>query len=192
MAATNTRERLITAAGDLFYRSGFQAVGMDSILSEVGISKQAFYKHFESKDALIVAVLEERDRVEIDQTLEAMRVRGKGDPAKQLLAFFEFLDEWFRSPDFRGCMFMHAATEFPAEHDPIHKAAVAHGEHLQRELAKIARQAGADDPEELASQLMLLVHGAVSAHHQTGTRAVAKAAMKAAELLVERYCAARV
>jgi len=113
----NTRDRLIEAAGDLFYRTGFQAVGLDQILQAVGITKTAFYKHFESKDDLILAVLERRDREDIANAIKFMRQQGGPDPRGQILALFDLLAQWFAQPDFRGCFFMNAATEFASPND---------------------------------------------------------------------------
>src|SRR5262245_13360775 len=96
--ARDTRQRLLETAGDLFYAHGFQAVGLDRVLSEVGITKTAFYKHFESKDALVVCVLHHRDGQDIAEMLEFMLIRGGSDPRARLLALFDLLGEWFATP----------------------------------------------------------------------------------------------
>jgi AcrR family transcriptional regulator len=162
---TSTREKLIEEAGDLFYRHGFQAVGLDRVIDAVGISKTALYKHFESKDELIVAVLTERDRRDIAIAEEFMRRRADGDPIGQVLAFFDQLAEWFRDPEFRGCLFMNAATEFPSPNDPIHKAADAHRVHLLELIRTRLAKAGVADPEFMAQQVMQVMSGAILARH---------------------------
>src|SRR5262245_23711099 len=88
-----TKDRLIETAGDLFYTTGFQAVGLDQILRTVGITKTAFYKHFESKDDLILAVLDRRDRQDIVEAIAQMQRRGGRDPRAQILVFFDLLAE---------------------------------------------------------------------------------------------------
>jgi AcrR family transcriptional regulator len=187
--SSSTRERLIEIGAGLFYQHGFQAVGLDRILSEVGITKTAFYKHFESKDDLIVAVLEARDQRDMTEWTAYFRHRGGDDPKRQLLAVFDLLDDWFGRPDFRGCMFLNAATEFPSPSDPIHQTAAAHGERLQQHLLTLAEAAGARDAEGLARQVMLLITGAISARHANGDTNAAATARATAEVLVDRHCA---
>jgi AcrR family transcriptional regulator len=163
--ASGTRERLIEAAGELFYKQGFQAVGLDQVLADVGITKTAFYKHFESKDELILAVLEERDKRDVAEAIAFMRTRGGDDPRRQIVALFEQLAEWFAQPGFRGCLFMNAAAEFPSPNDPINRAARAHNEHLAAEIRLRVAAAGMPNPELITSQLMLVMTGAILSRH---------------------------
>lgn len=186
--AQTTRDRLIGVGTDLFYQHGFQAVGLDRILGEVGITKTAFYKHFESKDDLIVAVLEARDRKDMAEWTAYFHEHGGDDPTRRLLAVFDLLDDWFGQPDFRGCMFINAATEFPSPNDPIHRAAAAHGALLQAQLLRFAEAAGARDAEGLARQFMLLITGAISARHANGDANAAATARATAEVLIEHHC----
>lgn len=179
-----TRERLMETAADLFYRNGFQAVGLDLILTRVGITKTAFYKHFESKEDLIVAALDHRDEQDIAESIEFMRRNGGGDPRMEVLAFFDLLTQWFADPDFRGCLFMNAATEFALPTDPIHRAAMRHGERLFAELLLRVRATGASNAEALARQIMLLVSGAISARHHSGVADAAQSARAAAAALL--------
>src|SRR5438552_145381 len=89
MPATKTRERLVNAAKQRFYRDGFRNVGIDAVLDDVGITKTAFYKHFESKDDLMVAVLQDVDRF-LQQTFRQMvRERGGSSAAGQLHAILD-------------------------------------------------------------------------------------------------------
>ncbi|MGE0480287.1 MAG: TetR/AcrR family transcriptional regulator [Phycisphaerae bacterium] len=185
MARTGaTRERLINTAADLFYVGGFQAVGLDQILVAVGITKTAFYKHFDSKDDLIIAVLDHRDRADIAEAVRYMRAAGGRDPQRQILALFDQLGEWFQSPGFRGCLFMNAATEFASPKDPIHRAAAAHSEHIAAELLLRVQAAGVADPELVTKQLMLLFAGAIAARHAGGAADAACTARRAAEALL--------
>lgn len=153
--ASGTREKLIEAAGNLFYRHGFQAVALDTVLEAVGITKTAFYKHFDSKDDLILAVLEERDKRDVAEAIAVMRAQGN-DPRRQIVALFDQLAEWFNEPDFRGCLFMNAAAEFRSVNDPIHRAAQAHTEHLAAEVRLRVAAAGIPDPDVVTAQIMLL------------------------------------
>ncbi|HVU64587.1 MAG TPA: TetR/AcrR family transcriptional regulator [Phycisphaerales bacterium] len=178
--ATTTRERLIEAAGNLFYRHGFQAVGLDQIMDAVGISKTALYKHFESKDQLILAVLQERDKNDIAEAERFMRERAGGDPLRGVLALFDQLGEWFADPEFRGCLFINAATEFPSPSDPINQAAAAHSAHLFELVHLRLAAGGIADAEFVARQVMLVLNGAISVRHNgrvTEAALLAKAAV---------------
>src|SRR5436190_1846687 len=117
-APRNARDRLIDKAIDLFYRHGFNAIGLDRIIDEVGVTKTTFYKYFQSKDDLMVAAVRKRDEWEGKAWGRAVRQAAGDDPRAQLLAFFDVMDIWFNAPDFRGCMFLNTAAEFPNPHDP--------------------------------------------------------------------------
>lgn len=182
-----TRDKFITVANTLFYEQGFHATGLDQILDEVGVTKTTFYKHFESKDELAIAVIEERDRREMAEWLGFMRERGGGDPKAEILVLFDLLEEWLAQPGFRGCMFMKAATEYPLPSDPVHQAALAHTQHWFIELEKRAALGGAPDARGLASQLLLILTGAILAWHGTGKPDRARSARAAAGMLLEAH-----
>lgn len=182
---SSTREMLIEAAMDLFYQHGFHTVGLDQILTRVGVTKTTFYNHFQSKDDLAIAVLHERDQRETSEWLAIIRVRGQGDPKREILALFDLVEEWLASPEFRGCMFMKAASEYPSPNDPVHQAAMVHGENLHREIRQRAHRAGATNADSVASQLMLVLTGAVLSRHAAGKPDQARSARGAAGVIVE-------
>jgi AcrR family transcriptional regulator len=182
-----TRDRLIEAAGNLFYASGFHAVGLDQIQATVGITKTAFYKHFESKDDLILAVLEQRDRSDIAAAIAYMHKHGGSDARGQILALFDLLAEWFERPDFRGCFFMNAATEFASPKDPIHRAAAAYGQHIAAELMLRVQASGISNPDLVTKQLMLVFSGAITARHAGGVLDAAVTARLAAEAVLAAH-----
>src|SRR5438045_65334 len=115
--AKTGRERLVNAAIEMFYRHGFAAVGIDQIIAKAGVTKTTFYKHFEGKDDLMVAAVQRRDEWESQAWQRTIRKIAGDDPVKQLLAMFDVMDIWFNDPDFLGCMFINAASEFPNPHD---------------------------------------------------------------------------
>src|SRR3712207_5863670 len=81
------RERLVAVAVELFYRRGFAAVGIDQVIAAAGVTKTTFYKHFESKDDLMVAAVRRRDEWESRAWARAVReIAGDDDPKGQLLA----------------------------------------------------------------------------------------------------------
>ena len=188
---TTTRQRLLETALEMFYIDGFHAVGLDRILAEVGISKQAFYKHFESKDDLATQALKLRDQRETEAFSRQVQQRSGGDPGKALLAIFDVLDEWFNHPDYQGCLFLTACAEFPSPNDPIHRAAADNYKTAEADLEKIAAAAGADDPKALARELVTLSQGAVTRRLVFGDNNAAKVARELGELAIKRRIRAR-
>lgn len=186
-APSTTRDKLIESALDLFYTHGFHAVGLDQVLADVGISKQAFYKHFPSKDDLAVEAIKLRDQRESEAFLRA--VQKHAGPAagvrRTLLAMFDALDEWFTAPDYHGCLFLTACFEFPSPTDPLHRAAGDHYAAAEAMIRELADSAGADDPGELASELVQLLQGAFTRRVVAGDNLAAQRARRLAELVLQ-------
>src|SRR5689334_19270395 len=159
--AKNGRERLLLHAIDLFYTHGFNAVGIDRIIESAGVTKTTFYKHFESKDDLMVAAVKLRDEWESAAWARAIAAVAGDDPRAQLLALFDVLDEWFNAPDYRGCIYINTAAEFPNPHDPIHQAAATYKRRCRENWRDAARLAGAEaaDAETFADLYTTLVEG---------------------------------
>ena len=166
--ATDTRQRLMDAAFTRFYRDGFRNVGIDQILADVGISKTAFYKHFESKDDLIVAALDDQHQKMERDFLRLVRERGGDSPLAQLRALFDAVENILESERFRGCVFVNASSEFPLPHEPAHVAAAKSKAAFERMVRQIAERAGADDPAALAQELALIMEGAYVTRHVSG------------------------
>ena len=184
--ATDTRQRLIDTAFELFSRQGFHAVGLENVLREVGVSKQTFYNHFESRDELVLQVLRYRDEWEMGVWWERLRqLAGEGAEAR-LHALFDVLDAYFNDPEFRGCIFITAAAEFVNQSDPAHQVAAAHVQRLQDFIRDLSSAAGAADPQLLAEQLTLLVQGAIVLRHVTGNDHAAELARDSAALLLKQ------
>lgn len=154
------RDELVRKATDVFYRHGFQATGMDMLVAETGISKTSIYKHFETKDDLIVATLKLRDEHIRGWLFQRMAELAEA-PRGQLVAMFDALDEWFAEPDYHGCMFAKACSEFQDPDHPINREATDHVAKLAAQLTQIAERAGLPNPAEIARKLSLLKEGAV-------------------------------
>ena len=175
MAPPSRREDLVEAALRLFLRDGFHATGIAAVLEEAGLSKMTMYHHFQSKDELILATLELRDRLFRDWLFARMVALG-ATPRAQVLALFDALAEWFRGEaelgggkeTFRGCAFIKAAAEFPDLADPIHMAAAEHKKHIVETLGDLCRKAELPEPERLARRLAILKEGAVAEALVTG------------------------
>lgn len=186
-----TRDKLITVANELFYEHGFHAVGLDQVLERVGVTKTTFYNHFESKDELVIAVLLERDRIELAEWMRITEQKGGDDPRARILALFDLLEDWLADPAFKGCMFLKAAAEYPSPRDPVHQAALVHGKNLAEALKRHAAAAGAKDPGGLAGQLMMVLAGAVLNRHETGFADRARTARATAGVLVDHHLPAQ-
>jgi AcrR family transcriptional regulator len=181
--AISRKDHLVETALDLFYRHGFHATGIDRILAESGVAKMTLYKHFKSKEDLILAALRLRDerfrawfRAEVEN-----RTRS---PRKRLLTIFDVLEEWFGAVGFQGDMFINAAAEYGDLAHPIHAAAADHKTAMRRYFLDLAGAAGARDAELLADQLALLVDGAIAAAHVGGNMRSARHARRIAKLLL--------
>lgn len=178
------RDELVRKALDIFYRDGFHAAGMDLLQSETGISKASMYKHFRTKEDLIVAVLRLRDEEFRNWLFRRMEALGD-TPRAQLRAMFTALGEWFRRPGFRSCMFIKASSEYPDAAHPIHAQSAEHKRLLFEELRVVAAAAGAPDPAALARSLLLLKEGAIVTAHLGHAADPAGDAMAAAEILLD-------
>jgi AcrR family transcriptional regulator len=163
------KDQLLQTAARLFYREGYRAVGVDLIAAESGIGKMTLYRHYPSKDDLIVAYLEASDRQfwrHFERSTE-----GRGTAREQLLAFFEGLQTYCATPECYGCPFLNIASEYPAGDYAGHQVALAHKHAVQARFAALAGAAGARDAQALASGLILLMDGAYMAARLFGSRA---------------------
>lgn len=186
------RGRLVATAIELFYRHGFNAIGIDHVIAEAGVSKTTFYKHFDSKTDLMVAAVQWRDTYEQKAWQRAVKLLAGDDPRGQLTAYFEVMDRWFNEPDFHGCLFINAAAEFPNPNDPVHKAAAAHKHANHREIRELAARAGATEPDAFAQIYMTLFEGTLVMRQTYGRDDAARAALPAVSQLIEKYMGAGV
>ncbi|MBO0334017.1 TetR/AcrR family transcriptional regulator [Sneathiella sp. CAU 1612] len=178
------RDELVQKALQVFYQNGFHATGMDMLVKETGISKTSMYKHFRTKDDLILAVLRLRD--EYFRNWLYRRIEELADiPIEQLIAMFDALEEWFDEPGYKGCMFIKASSEYQDSSHPIHNQAADHKRMLEIHFTAIAMKAGLPNPKLLTRQLLLLKEGAIVTAHLGHTENPAQDAKKAAIALIE-------
>jgi AcrR family transcriptional regulator len=184
------KDQLFETAARLFYQHGYRAIGVDTIAAEAGIGKMTLYRHYPSKDDLIVAFLRQSD---VDfwgyfeqSTQQAPTARGK------LLAFFEALQEYVVSPACYGCPFLNVATEYPEADYAGHQIALEHKQTVRARFTQLAQQAGARQPEALANALFLLMDGAYMAARMFGIAPdnPAVAVAEAARQLIDAHCTA--
>jgi AcrR family transcriptional regulator len=155
----SVRDRLLDTAADLFYREGIRAVGVDLVVKRTGVAKTSLYRHFHSKDDLVAAVLE-RDDENYWAHWERIGRDAGPDPAAELSAHLQWIAQYISRPEFRGCAFLNAATEFPGPDHPARKIALRHKAELRRRVRGLTGRLGVKDPEGLADQLVLLIDGA--------------------------------
>jgi AcrR family transcriptional regulator len=177
------REKLFQTAADLFYRHGYRAIGVDTIAAESGIGKMTLYRHYPSKDDLIVSYLRKYDD-SFWERFEAI-TEDAPTPRGKLLAFFEALQDYVRTPACHGCPLINAATEFPELDHPGHRVAIEHKQSVRARFHQLAEEAGAKRPEILADQLFLLMDGAYVAARIFGTDNPAAHLASAAEALID-------
>ncbi|GAB3753204.1 TetR/AcrR family transcriptional regulator [Microlunatus parietis] len=175
------RQRLVEAADRLFYARGVQAVGMDAVRSEAGVSLKRIYALFPSKDDLVTAVLGRRSALWADGIEAALATAD--DPAEKLLAIFDYLDDWFHEPDFRGCAFINLYGELGPSSPNAAEAVRRQKRGFATLVAGLVAEAGL--PDDLAPQLVVLVEGAQTTAAILGDPEVARQAKAAAVVLIE-------
>ena len=181
--SASKREELVQRALKAFYAGGFHAIGMDRLAKETGVSKTAIYKHFRTKEELILATLRLRDeqfRNWLMRRVEALA----SDPRDQLIAIFDALAEWFDEPEFKSCMFIKASSEYQDRKHPIHATAAEHKRLIAADFTERARKAGAKDPEALARELLIVKEGAIVLAHLHDSKQIAQDARRAAQTLI--------
>jgi AcrR family transcriptional regulator len=177
------RERLLDAASELFYAEGVQSVGIDRVIERAGVAKASLYSTFGSKEELVRAYLERRHELILGRLHAAIDAAGD-DPVERILAVFDAQAELYRQPTFHGCAFVMAAAEAPPG-GGIDLAAESYRADIRGVFAELAAQAGARDPQALASQLQMIYDGASLSVRMDRDPSVAVAQRAAAAALVQ-------
>lgn len=186
--ASKKRDHLVNVAADLFYKEGIHATGIDKIINQSGVARMTLYKHFKSKEELVLATLKQHDR-QIREWLVAAVERNAQEPSERLLAVFDAFDERIRSDMFWGCPLAKAVGEYPDRKNPIRQTAIQHKRMFRSYIHGLAVAAGVNDPVTIANQIYLLLEGAIVTAQVTGNVDAAKEARAAAEVLVKNATA---
>lgn len=157
--STDVRERILECASTLFYRQGVRAVGVDLVVEQAGVAKTSLYRHFRTKDDLIVAFLERED-VDFWTTWDDVAAKHADDPAAELAAHMRWIGARLSRSNYRGCPQINVAAEFPEQDHPARHVARSHMQGLRSRLSSIAKRLNVKHPEILAAQLALLINGA--------------------------------
>jgi AcrR family transcriptional regulator len=183
MSGRGAKESILATATRLFYAHGINNVGVDRVVAEAKVTKTSLYRHFPSKELLVIAFLG-RINDEWSAWLKSRVERRAASPRERLLVVFDALGEWFRTPAFRGCPFINTAAEVSSRNSPMAKAAWVFKRGFRDYLRTLAVEAKADAPELLADQLLLLADGAIVRAAMTGDMSSARVAKKAADTLI--------
>ena len=182
----SARERILCAAYELFGRRGIRAVGTDEVIARAGVAKATLYRHFATKNDLVLAVLERREQLWTHGLIEAQSGLLGNTPEEQLLAIFDVMHDWFQSRDgYEGCSFINVLLELGADH-PAGRASVAHIDNVRDIVRQRALAAGLTDVEDFASSWHILMKGAIILA-AVGDLEAARRAQKMARSLIEQH-----
>lgn len=184
MRRAEKRDHLVDVAAALFNQHGYHAAGIDRVIKEAGIAKTTLYRHFETKDDLVLAVLrriDERFREELRQFVEE-RDRS---PRERILATFDFLERWFESESFHGCPFISAAAEYGDATGAVFREAAAHKRLVIAYFEELTHAGGFAEPKRRAQEINLLHEGAIAVAHTTRSAAPARLARSVAAQLLD-------
>jgi len=180
------RERILASAYELFSRNGIRAVGVDEVIKRADVAKATLYRHFPSKDTLVLAFLDEREQQWTKGWVEAESHRRGSTPEERLLAIFDLFDEWFRREDFEGCSFINVLLEMSDRRTAVGRASADHLAYIRSIIRARADEAGLRDPDEFAHSWHILMKGAIVAAAE-GDVDAAKRAQAMARLLIAQH-----
>lgn len=181
--AAPAKLRILATANQLFYGDGIRSVGIDRLISESAVTKATFYKHFGSKDRLILEYIAQRHAATIRE-MDAL-IAETASPERALRVLIEQISTEVLTPGFRGCPFINAAVEFP---DPRHALRLVVSEHREwygLTLSALLRQMGHSLPGEAADDFVLARDGAMSGGYASDPVAASTAFVRIASRLLE-------
>jgi AcrR family transcriptional regulator len=181
-----TRERILDAATELFYANGLRAVSADRIVAQVGVTKVTFYRHFPTKEDLIVAYLERRAEWERAAVASA-RAAAPGKPGEALRMIVDGIGQESCSPGFRGCPFINAAAEYADPDHPIRRVVNTHRHWFKGALEEFLVELGVSDSSRVADQLVILRDGAMISGYLGDPKLVADALYNAGLAVIRHH-----
>jgi AcrR family transcriptional regulator len=185
-AGVPVRERILRAAYELFSRRGIRAVGTDEVIARASVAKATLYRHFATKNELVLAVLQRREQLWTYGLIEAQSRQRGTTPDEQLLAIFDVMHDWFQNRDgYEGCSFINVLLELGLDH-PAGRASVTHIEHVRDIVRQRAGAAGLCNVEDFASSWHILMKGAIILA-AVGDLEAARRAQAMARLLIEKH-----
>jgi AcrR family transcriptional regulator len=185
VSVADARGRIVDTAYELFSRRGIRDVGVNELISRAGVAKATFYRHFATKDDLVLAFLEQRDRVWTVELVVAEARRRGSTPTEQLLAIFDVFGDWFRRDDFEACSFINILLEMGANH-PLGRASIDYLAKIRGHVQQLADEAGLRDAEDFSRSWHILMKGSIISATE-GDADAAKRAQRMAKTLIEEY-----
>ena len=156
------RERILDACYELFSHRGIRAVGVDEVVARSGVAKATLYRHFPSKDDLIIAFLNVREQRWTRNFVEAEVLHRAEEPEQRLLAIFDIYDEWFHREDFEACSFVNVLLEL-GRHHPAGAASIRHLEQIRSMVRRFAEDAGLHEADSFVQSWYILMKGSIVA-----------------------------
>lgn len=188
MDSAEARERVLSAADELYYLKGYNAVGMDELRAQAGVSLRRLYALFPSKTNVITAVLQQKRatwRAELEEWMRDI----VDDPRERALAIYTYLEHWFSTDGYRGCAFINAFGELGGTHPDVAAIVREHKAEFHRYIASFTRDLGA--PDELGMQMAILAEGAMSTSAVAGDPSAARVSRAAAKTLIDAWMASQ-
>jgi AcrR family transcriptional regulator len=185
ISAVDAKQRIVDTAYELFARRGIRDVGVNELISRAGVAKATFYRHFASKEELVLAFLEQRDQMWTVQLIVGDARRRGGTPEEQLLAIFDVFGDWFRRDDFEACSFINILLEMGAQH-PLGRASIDYLARIRGHVQQLAEEAGLRDTEDFSRSWHILMKGSIISATEGDTEA-AKRAQAMARTLIEQF-----
>jgi AcrR family transcriptional regulator len=184
-AAAKSVARIMTVAYELFSRRGVRDVGVNELIERSGVAKATFYRHFPSKDALVLAFLEQRDKQWTVEAIVSEARRRGSTPTEQLLAIFDVFGDWFLREDFEACSFINVLLEMGPAH-PLGQASIDYLAKIRGHVQALATEAGLERPDEFARSWHILMKGSIISATE-GDMQAAKRAQQMAGWLIEHH-----
>ncbi|WP_197057421.1 TetR/AcrR family transcriptional regulator [Pontibacillus halophilus] len=156
--------KILETASHLFYWKGIHSIGVETIASEAGVTKKTLYDRFGSKEQLIVAYLNERDRQWKEHLNTYLAPVQEAEPDVKILTVFDALEAWLSTKNRRGCAFVNALAELTEEDHPGRDVIIEEKRWLKNLFRTFIEELGMEQAQELAERLLVLHEGITVTH----------------------------
>ncbi|WP_156758403.1 TetR/AcrR family transcriptional regulator [Actinokineospora pegani] len=180
---SEARTRLLNTASALFYAEGLHSVGIDRIIATAGVTRATLYRHFPSKDDLVVTYLTQAD--ETIRTRVRTAQTQNTSPDEIIRTVGRSIADDIQTPGFRGCAFLNAAAEYPDPAHPVHQAVLEHRHWFLSAITELFSQTGKPDPEPAARHFTMLRDGAMTAGCLTNPQPICETFLRGVEGLLK-------
>ncbi|CAN5186586.1 TetR/AcrR family transcriptional regulator [soil metagenome] len=185
LARPQARDRILESAYELFANRGIRAVGIEEVIERADVAKATLYRHFRTKDELVLTFLRQREQLWTKEFVEAEARRRGSTPEEQLLAIFDVFDGWFRRDGFEACSFINVLLELGSDH-AAGRACIEHLDNIRTVVRTLAEEADLRDPESFARSWHILMKGSIISAAEGDVEA-AKRAQAMARLLIAEH-----